>query len=141
MAFTLLLVLLFWGFKTHERIHDANPIPITNDENTTDKTKIKTDGITKQEIITVLLADKLFQCLIFANVLCMFIYAQMDTSLIQYLTRAKVSDLLQLISTLIVDKKNTDRLGIVYVIGNLVSNKSINLILGLDWYHRGNEFS
>lgn len=97
VAFTLLLVLLFWGFKTH----DANPTPITNDENTTDKTKKNTDGITRQEIIRVLLADKLFQCLIFANVVCMFIYAQMDTSLIQYLTRAKVPDLLQLISTLI----------------------------------------
>ena len=46
-------------------------------------------------------ADKLFQCLIFANIVCMFIYAQMDTSLIQYLTRAKVPDLLQLISSLI----------------------------------------
>lgn len=47
------------------------------------------------------MADKLLQCLIVANILCMFVYAQMDSSLIQYLTRAEVPDLLMLISSMI----------------------------------------
>ncbi|MCW8865754.1 MAG: MFS transporter [Colwellia sp.] len=94
VAFALLLVLLHWGFKSHERNH-------VNKEDSATKLETKDEPVTRQQIITALSADKLFQCLIFANVLCMFIYAQMDSSLIQYLTRAKVPDLLQLISSLI----------------------------------------
>ena len=69
------------------------------------KTKVKVKGkgqaAAGNQIIKVLIADKLLQCLIFANILCMFIYAQMDSSLIQYLTRAKVPDVLELISAMI----------------------------------------
>ena len=99
VAFTLLLGLLFWGFKTHE----AKPIqPLKScDENTSEIFENKISNITRKQIIATLSADKLFQCLIIANILCMFIYAQMDTSLIQYLTRANVPDLLKLISSLI----------------------------------------
>jgi len=104
VAFAFLLVLLHWGFKNHQSLSEANSsseVDNINDDIPTNKLETKVKHITRQQIIATLLADKLFQCLIFANVLCMFIYAQMDTSLIQYLTRAKVPDLLQLISSLI----------------------------------------
>ncbi|MEM6189963.1 MFS transporter [Shewanella scandinavica] len=57
--------------------------------------------VSRKQIVAILLQDKLLQCLIFANILCMFIYAQMDSSLIQYLTRAGAPDLLTLISGMI----------------------------------------
>ena len=49
----------------------------------------------------ILLQDKLLQCLIVANIICMFVYAQMDTTLIQYLTRAQAPELMTLISAMI----------------------------------------
>ncbi len=49
----------------------------------------------------VLFQDKLLQCLIVANIICMFVYAQMDSTLIQYLTRAEVPELMKLISSMI----------------------------------------
>lgn len=99
IAFVFLLALLHWGFKSHARTGAKKNIDDTTD-NTSNENE-KEAKVTRGQIIEALSADKLFQCLIFANVLCMFIYAQMDSSLIQYLTRAKVPDLLQLISSLI----------------------------------------
>ncbi|GLX77019.1 MFS transporter [Thalassotalea insulae] len=49
----------------------------------------------------VLWQDKMLQCLIVANLVCLFVYAQMDSTLIQYLTRADVPELMTLISSLI----------------------------------------
>lgn len=98
VAFAFLLVLLHWGFKSHERNYSVEK---GNTVVENDSTVLIRQKVTRQQIISTLSADKLFQCLIFANVLCMFIYAQMDSSLIQYLTREKVPDLLQLISSLI----------------------------------------
>ncbi len=97
VAFTLLLVLLWWGFKQHSQ--HQNKLLKESLLKQTDSPVAK--EASKNKIIKVLLADKLLQCLIFANILCMFIYAQMDSSLIQYLTRAKVPDLLALISAMI----------------------------------------
>jgi len=104
VAFALLLILLHWGFKNHQQTHKAKSASVDNNvnaNNSVEKSDKKTSHLNRQQIIATLSADKLFQCLIFANILCMFIYAQMDTSLIQYLTRAKVPNLLQLISSLI----------------------------------------
>ncbi len=113
-AFAFLLALLFWGFHQH-------PVKVSTaiiDENESEKTedskafeqnssvdsehppKVKA-AKNRSQMLTILLEDKLLQCLILANILCMFIYAQMDSSLIQYLTRAKVPDLLELISSMI----------------------------------------
>ncbi len=118
-AFAFLLVLLWWGFHQHNKLDKEE---INAQQNTTDmvegritttsadgdakphpapQNKVKEKGGEVQQIIKVLVADKLLQCLILANVLCMFIYAQMDSSLIQYLTRSEVPDLLQLISAMI----------------------------------------
>jgi len=105
-AFAFLLALLWWGFHQHKKLTDvtANKLVQKAAEDKTadsigieDKPKVNAGN----QIRRVLISDKLLQCLIFANILCMFIYAQMDSSLIQYLTRAKVPDLLQLISAMI----------------------------------------
>jgi MFS family permease len=97
VAFTLLLVFLWWGFKHHSQ--HQNKLLKESLLKQTESPVAK--EASNNKIIKVLLADKLLQCLIFANILCMFIYAQMDSSLIQYLTRAKVPDLLALISAMI----------------------------------------
>jgi len=112
-AFAFLLVLLFWGFTQHNKksqvINDEkNNSPIGS--NVVNKATHEVSGkpINKakpstsfKNILAILLQDKLLQCLIMANILCMFIYGQMDTSLIQYLNRAKVPGLLELISSII----------------------------------------
>ena len=117
VAFAFLLALLWWGFHQHRKIEKIEPVIAKVTENNEDtaslatqsqsqpssKTKVKgkRQAAAGNQIIKVLIADKLLQCLIFANILCMFIYAQMDSSLIQYLTRAKVPDVLELISAMI----------------------------------------
>ncbi|MDO6639686.1 MFS transporter [Shewanella sp. 5_MG-2023] len=97
-AFVVLLIMLYWGFSHQSNIDSA--------KNTADKEAHS--GVTKpvaketrQQVFAILKQDKLFQCLILANTLCMFIYSQMDSSLIQYLTRAGAPDLLALISSMI----------------------------------------
>ncbi|MDP4983702.1 MFS transporter [Pseudoalteromonas tunicata] len=94
-AFALLLLLLFWGFSRHHSQLKAAQVAACEEQNTPETAH------NKSKILTVLLQDKLLQCLILANILCMFIYAQMDSSLIQYLTRANAPQLLELISALI----------------------------------------
>lgn len=113
-AFAFLLVLLWWGFHQHSKLDKEKALQVNqmvidsrdNDKNTLSgetqsHPKIEEKSGDGNQILKVLIADKLLQCLIFANILCMFIYAQMDSSLIQYLTRAEVPDLLQLISAMI----------------------------------------
>jgi len=96
-AFVFLLILLYWGFNQHGITNKKNQKEVKNSVEIIDK---KNKNI-RHQTIKILFADKLFQCLILANILCMFIYAQMDSSLIQYLTREKVPGLLQLISSMI----------------------------------------
>lgn len=51
--------------------------------------------------VAVMRRDQVFMVVIVANVLTMFIYAQMDSSLVQYLTRAEAPALVELISSMI----------------------------------------
>ena len=90
-AFAFLLLILTWGFKQHGKIGHQHAV---------EQTPFK-------QTFSILKQDKLLQCLIIANVLCMFIYAQMDSSLIQYLTRAEVPELVMLISAMIVANSAT----------------------------------
>jgi MFS family permease len=103
-AFAFLLVLLWWVFHQHSKF-DAKSLKAnqstTSEVHTQPTSKVKAKNAGSEKIMKVLAADKLLQCLILANILCMFIYAQMDSSLIQYLTRAEVPDLLELISAMI----------------------------------------
>lgn len=55
-----------------------------------------------RETLRLLASDQVFLVLIVANILMMFIYAQGDSSLIQYLTRANAPDLISLISSMII---------------------------------------
>ncbi|WP_371372946.1 MFS transporter [Thalassotalea aquiviva] len=95
VAFALLLFFLHWGFKT-QPILEAK-----KNTNHREPCESALQNSTIKTTMTVLLQDRLLQCLILANILCMFIYAQMDTSLVQYLSRAKVPELLTLISSMI----------------------------------------
>ena len=95
-AFAFLLGLLYWGFNPHKVNTNSKKV---NVDKASDKAKPVSEN--RGQIIAVLLQDRLLQCLIVANILCMFIYAQMDSSLIQYLTRAEVPNLLELISSMI----------------------------------------
>ncbi|MFD2166077.1 MDR family MFS transporter [Thalassotalea euphylliae] len=61
---------------------------------------VKSDGKLR-DTMKILWQDRVLQCLIVANIICMFVYAQMDSTLIQYLTRAKVPELMTLISSMI----------------------------------------
>ena len=122
-AFVVLLILLFWGFKHqaeldkasamasrpadsgNERDKEKNSVkeakePAVNHDDST-KSVTNTQPVSGKQIASILLQDKLFHCLILANTLCMFIYAQMDSSLIQYLTREQAPQLLTLISSMI----------------------------------------
>ncbi len=104
-AFAFLLVILYWGFAQHNAIGaqvlQRQPTTTVSEAVKNNKAGAKNPTRGVREILSVLKADKLFQCLIFANILCMFIYGQMDSSLIQYLTRAQAPDFLTLISSMI----------------------------------------
>ncbi|MCJ8321844.1 MAG: MFS transporter [Colwellia sp.] len=112
-AFAFLLVLLFWGFsqekkkqqklvslaqeKANKNIGDQQLKEVLLQSEMTEKSP----PAKLSQTVKILIQDKVLQCLIAANILCMFIYGQMDTSLIQYLNRAHVPNLLQLISSMI----------------------------------------
>lgn len=84
-VYILLILCVLWGFK----------------HNQSASSQIQTDDTSFSTIIKVLLQDHLFLLLVIANTLVAFIFAQMDTSLVQYLTRAGLPDVVKLISTLI----------------------------------------
>ncbi|NTS76269.1 MFS transporter [Catenovulum sp. SM1970] len=95
VAFAVLLVMLFIGFVKHDK---------TQTEQTQfdpESTSAASSEVGLKQTISVLAQDKLLQVLILANVLCLFIYGQMDSSLVQYLTREQVPHLLELISSMI----------------------------------------
>lgn len=95
-AFALLLVLLFVGFRLNDNLPQSNTVDSTQPQGnrSNDANRFRTT-------LRVLIADRLLQCLLVANIVCLFVYGQMDSSLIQYLTRAEVPDLLTLISAMI----------------------------------------
>jgi len=118
-AFAFLLVLLFWGFAQQKKKQQKlaalakeqanqnigseqleNVVQHSNAAEESQPTK-PAQVTTLSQTVKILAQDKVLQCLIAANILCMFIYGQMDTSLIQYLNRAQVPNLLQLISSMI----------------------------------------
>lgn len=90
-AFALLLALLYWGFN-HSDIKQKATAP---------KMPAREQAVGIAVTLRVLMADRMLQWLILANMLCMFIYGQMDSSLIQYLTRADAPQLVTLISSMI----------------------------------------
>lgn len=112
VAFAILLLLLWWGFAKHDfsRVGDG-----VNGSQPSDTEAGSEDGEGREEspasdhkatsgmryTLRVLAKDRLLQSLILANVICMFIFGQMDGSLVQYLSRAEVPNVLELISSMI----------------------------------------
>ncbi|WP_346839406.1 MFS transporter [Microbulbifer sp. SAOS-129_SWC] len=82
--------------------------------------------------LAVLRKDHVFLVLIVANVLTMFIYAHMDSSLVQYLTRAQAPHLVQLISSMILVNATTIVL-LQFPLLQLMGGISINgrIVIGL----------
>lgn len=104
VAFAFLLVLLKLGFSHHHKstVNPASEQMLEGEgETKPQESQPQEAELGMKQILKILVQDRLLQCLILANVICMFVYAQMDSSLVQYLTRAEVPDLLELISSLI----------------------------------------
>ncbi|MBV1909568.1 MAG: MFS transporter [Kangiellaceae bacterium] len=114
IAFAILLACLAWGFSKENAAaterQDGKVIKSSMKDGNLNQRKTKTNKQVKSKntsqtqlkrTFTILLKDRVLQLLIIANILCMLIYGQMDSSLIQYLTRAEIPDLLKLISTII----------------------------------------
>ena len=103
VAFALLLVLLRLGFQNHAKQQLKAQQGKSSEliEKALEQSDNNDNPVGMAKVIKILLQDRLLQCLILANVICMFIYGQMDSTLIQYLTREQVPELLELISTLI----------------------------------------
>ncbi|TMO57747.1 MDR family MFS transporter [Pseudoalteromonas phenolica] len=105
VAFAFLLGLLVWGFSDHKRSHHKKSqhnieSPSTSSAELENNESVK-ESIGMKQTLAILAKDRLLQCLILANVICLFIYGQMDSSLVQYLTRENVPKLLELVSSLI----------------------------------------
>lgn len=64
-------------------------------------------GTRLRSTLRVLRQDHVFLVIIVANILTLFIYAHMDSSLVQYLTRAGAKDLIELISSMILVNAST----------------------------------
>ncbi|WP_295801934.1 MFS transporter [uncultured Microbulbifer sp.] len=67
----------------------------------------KNAGSRLRSTLQVLGQDHVFLVIIVANILTLFIYAHMDSSLVQYLTKAGARDLIELISSMILVNAST----------------------------------
>ncbi|ABM01050.1 MFS transporter [Shewanella amazonensis] len=101
VAFAILLLLLWWGFVNHEFTQATHPGQFGEEGNTANSGSDDQAASGMRHTLRVLASDRLLQSLILANVICMFIFGQMDGSLVQYLSRAGVPNVLELISSMI----------------------------------------
>ncbi|WP_196140754.1 MFS transporter [Aliikangiella sp. G2MR2-5] len=101
IAFAILLALLAIGFNTL-KVANINHVESKSRKEKGDLvSQEKTKSNSLLQTLKILSNDRLLQCLILANILCMFVYGQMDSTLIQYLTRSAVPQLMELISSMI----------------------------------------
>ncbi|WP_444921467.1 MDR family MFS transporter [Microbulbifer sp. CnH-101-G] len=87
LSYLLLALAFIWGFAKTEK----GQLVKSNGDGSVDL------GST----LAILRRDQVFMVVIVANILTMFIYAHMDSSLVQYLTRAEAPRLVELISSMI----------------------------------------
>ncbi|WP_444904180.1 MDR family MFS transporter [Microbulbifer sp. CnH-101-E] len=87
LSYLLLALAFIWGFAKTEK----GQLSKSNGDGSVDL------GST----LAILRRDQVFMVVIVANILTMFIYAHMDSSLVQYLTRAEAPRLVELISSMI----------------------------------------
>jgi len=93
LSYLLLSLAFLWGFAHTESGRLAH--------------KRRDASVTLRSTLAVLRKDQVFLVVIMANVLTLFIYAHMDSSLVQYLTRAEAPQLVQLISSMILVNATT----------------------------------
>ncbi|BBM02452.1 MFS transporter [Microbulbifer sp. GL-2] len=87
LSYLLLALAFVWGFAKTGTGHLAN---------------VRGDStVALGNTLSVLRKDHVFMVVIIANILTMFIYAHMDSSLVQYLTRSGTVRLVELISSMI----------------------------------------
>ncbi|MCH4294768.1 MFS transporter [Shewanella sp. 3B26] len=101
VAFAILLLLLWWGFANHEFSQVTHQGQFGEEGNAANSGSDDQAASGMRYTLRVLAKDRLLQSLILANVICMFIFGQMDGSLVQYLSRAGVPNVLELISSMI----------------------------------------
>lgn len=87
LSYLLLCLGFLWGFAGTESGRVAH--------------RRRDAGASFRGTLSVLKNDHVFLVVILANVLTLFIYAQMDSSLVQYLTRAQAPALVKLVSAMI----------------------------------------
>lgn len=101
VAFAILLLLLWWGFAKHDFSRVTHQGQFGEEGNAANSGSDDQAASGMRHTLRVLASDRLLQSLILANVICMFIFGQMDGSLVQYLSRAGVPNVLELISSMI----------------------------------------
>lgn len=93
LSYLLLCLGFVWGFR-----HTKAGL----------ETRLKRHPATSfRATLRVLQRDKAFLIVVFANILTLFIYAHMDSSLVQYLTQSSAPGLIQLISSMILVNATT----------------------------------
>ncbi|MCO1335575.1 hypothetical protein MO867_14645 [Microbulbifer sp. OS29] len=86
-SYLLLALAFLWGFAKTESGRVAN--------------LRRGAAISLGDTLSILRRDHMFLVVIIANILSLFIYAHMDSSLVQYLTRIEAPRLVELISSMI----------------------------------------
>src|SRR5690606_27526737 len=84
-VFLILTVVVLWGFQQRPGL---------------DKQFVK-NPFSLRKTLGLLARDQMFLLLVLANILVLYIYAHMDTSLIQYLNHAGMPEVVKLISAII----------------------------------------
>ncbi|MEX2963093.1 MFS transporter [Microbulbifer sp. TYP-18] len=92
------------------------------------------DAVTVRSTLRVLRRDHMFLLVVIANVLTLFIYAHMDSSLVQYLTQAQAPQLVSLVSSMILVNALTVitlQFPLMQLLGGIALNDRIALGLGV----------
>ncbi|WP_438862867.1 MDR family MFS transporter [Neptunicella sp.] len=109
LVFLILTLTVLWGFKARPGL---------------DKQFIK-NPFSLRKTLGLLARDQMFLLLVLANILVLYIYAHMDTSLIQYLNHAGMPEVVELISAIIL----TNALTIIifqFILLKLLGRYSLN---------------
>lgn len=120
LSYLLLALAFVWGFARTESGRLAS--------------KQRDAGVSLGNTLSVLRRDQVFLVVIIANILTLFIYAHMDSSLVQYLTRTEAPGLVELISSMIFVNASTIVLlqfPIMKLMGPLAINTRIVIGLGI----------
>ncbi|MEW5248719.1 MFS transporter [Microbulbifer sp. 2201CG32-9] len=119
-SYLLLWVAFLWGFAYTRSGRQAQ--------------RRRDDAVTIRSTLRVLRRDHMFLLVVIANVLTLFIYAHMDSSLVQYLTQAQAPELVSLVSSMILVNALTVitlQFPLMQLLGGIKLNDRIALGLGV----------